>query len=195
MIKTQFLSHLFWSRLPINPPPQKKNIFSSYPLKPNSHADNSLAAIPSEILTNPLPPPLPKNNIAYNISKLLIKFKKKKQKQTTNTLTRSILSSWQMVDVSKPFFPPQNLVPIARGSCDVIRMECEKSGFLIGPFVPHDTNFRFWLVRRYTDPYLPLITAIFWLSSGLPLACRDPTTFLTLFRLVDLDSHHYSGHS
>ena len=183
MIKTQFLSHFFWSRLPINPPPPKKNIFSSYPLKPNSHADNSLAAIPSEVL------------IAYNISKLLIKLKTKKQKQTTNTLTRSILSSWQMVDVSKPFFPPQNLVPIARGSCDVIRMECEKSGFLIDPFVPRDTNFRFWLVRRYTDTYLPLITAIFWLSSGLPLASRDPTTFLTLFRLVDLDSHHYSGHS
>lgn len=109
MIKTQFLSHLFWSRLPINPPPPKKNIFSSYPLKPNSHADNSLAAIPSEILTNPLPPPLPKNNIAYNISKLLIKFKKKKQKQTTNRLTRSILSSWQMVDASKPFFSPTKL--------------------------------------------------------------------------------------
>ena len=122
------------------PPPPKKNIFSSYPLKPNSHADNSLAAIPSEVLTNPLPPPLPKNNIAYNISKLLIKLKTKKQKQTTNTLTRSILSSWQMVDVSKPFFPPQNLVPIARGSCDVIRMECEKSGFLIGPFVPRDRH-------------------------------------------------------
>ena len=26
MIKTQFLSHFFWSRLPINPPPQKKYI-------------------------------------------------------------------------------------------------------------------------------------------------------------------------
>ena len=24
MIKTQFLSHLFWSRVPINPPPPKK---------------------------------------------------------------------------------------------------------------------------------------------------------------------------
>ena len=77
MIKTQIFISFFWSRLPINPPPPKKNIFSSYPLKPNSHADNSFAAIPSEILTNPLPPPLPKNNIAYNISKLLIKLKKK----------------------------------------------------------------------------------------------------------------------
>ena len=76
MIKTQIFISFFWSRLPINPPPQKKNIFSSYLLKPNSHADNSFAAIPSEILTNPLPPPLPKKNIAYNISKLLIKLKK-----------------------------------------------------------------------------------------------------------------------
>ena len=108
MIKTQFFISFFLVTFTYEPPPKKK-IFSSYPLKPNSHADNSLAAIPSEILTNPLPPPLPKNNIAYNISKLLIKFKKKKQKQTTNRLKRSILSSWQMVDASKPFFSPTKL--------------------------------------------------------------------------------------
>ena len=83
MIKTQFFISFFLVTFTYKPPPPKK-IFSSYPLKPNSHADNSLAAIPSEILTNPLPPPLPKNNIAYNISKLLIKLKKRnRSKQQT----------------------------------------------------------------------------------------------------------------
>ena len=76
MIKTQFFISFFLVTFTYKPPHPKKNIFPPYPLKPNSHADNSLAAIPSEILMNPLPPPLPKNNIAYNISKLLIKFKK-----------------------------------------------------------------------------------------------------------------------
>ena len=76
MIKTQFFISFFFVTFTYKTSPQK-NIFSSYPLKPNSHTDNSLAAIPLEILTNPLPPPLPKNNIAYNISKLLVKLKKK----------------------------------------------------------------------------------------------------------------------
>ena len=38
---------------------------------------------------------------------------------------------WLML--ANHFFPHKNKVPIARGSCGVIRMECEKSGFLIGP--------------------------------------------------------------
>lgn len=53
-------------------------------------------------------------------------------------------------------------------------------------------NLRLQHARPRATPSDPL----FRLSSGLPLARRDLTTFLsTLLRLVGLDPHHYSGHS
>ena len=50
----------------------------------------------------------------------------------------------------KPLFPIKLVLRRPLGICDVIRMECEKSSFLIGPFVPRDRNTRFWLALRYT---------------------------------------------
>ena len=54
------------------------------------------------------------------------------------------------------------------------------------------TNLQIQHARPHSTPSDPL----FRLSSGLPLARRDLTTFLsTLLRLVGLDPQHYSGHS
>jgi len=54
------------------------------------------------------------------------------------------------------------------------------------------TNLHLQHARLRSTPSGPL----FRLSSGLPLAGRDLTTFFsTLLRLVGLDSQHYSGHS
>ena len=54
----------------------------------------------------------------------------------------------------------------------------QKSGFLIGPFVPRDQNTRFWLVRRYTD------NLYYWLHLAIIFEC-------TFQRLIACASSHF----